>query len=75
MTSKLPINLNDLLHQRKVEGERIEYKAGWNPDPIMRTLCAFANDFENLGWGITALMQDLLTGKKRVTPLLENRTP
>ncbi|MCD6206434.1 MAG: hypothetical protein J7J06_00400 [Methanosarcinales archaeon] len=71
MTSKLPINLNDLLHQRKVEGERIEYKAGWNPDPIMRTLCAFANDFENLGWGITALMQDLLTGKVCVTPLLE----
>jgi len=36
---------------------------------------AFANDFENLGWGITALMHDLLTSKKRVTPLLENRTP
>jgi len=75
MTSKLSINLKDLLHQRKVEGERIEYKAGWNPDPIMRTLCAFANDFENLGWGITALMQDLLTGKMRVTPLLEDGTP
>jgi ATP-dependent DNA helicase RecG len=75
MTSKLPINLKDLLHQRKVEGERIEYKTGWNPDPIMRTLCAFANDFENLGWGITALMQDLLTGKVRVTPLLEDGTP
>lgn len=27
------------------ESERIEYKAGWNPDPIVRTLCAFANDF------------------------------
>jgi len=75
MTSKLSINLKDLLHQRKVEGERIEYKAGWNPDPIMRTLCAFANDFENLGWGITALMQDLLTGKMRVTPLLEDGMP
>ena len=49
MSSKLPINLEDLLRQRKVEGDRIEYKKGWNPDPIMRTLCAFANDFENLG--------------------------
>ena len=49
MSSKLPINLEDLLRQRKVEGDRIEYKRGWNPDPIMRTLCAFANDFENLG--------------------------
>ena len=58
MTSKLPINLKDLLHQRKVEGERIEYKAGWNPDPIMRTLCAFANDFENLGGGYVVIGQD-----------------
>jgi hypothetical protein len=32
MTSKLPINLENLLRQRQVEGERIEYKAGWNPD-------------------------------------------
>ena len=45
MSSKLPINLEDLLRQRKVESDRIEYKKGWNPDPIMRTLCAFANDF------------------------------
>ncbi|MCD4845376.1 MAG: winged helix-turn-helix transcriptional regulator [Methanosarcinales archaeon] len=58
MTSKLPINLEDLLHQRKVEGERIEYKTGWNPDPIMRTLCAFANDFENLGGGYVVIGQD-----------------
>lgn len=49
--SKLPVNVDDLLHQRQVEGARIEYKAGWNPDPILRTLCAFANDFENLGGG------------------------
>jgi|GEM_PF-5090826 hypothetical protein len=36
--TKLPINLQDLLHQRKVEGDRTEYKTGWNPDPILRTL-------------------------------------
>ncbi|MCG7848974.1 MAG: ATP-binding protein, partial [ANME-2 cluster archaeon] len=58
MTSKLPINLEDLLHQRKVEGERIEYKTGWNPDPIMRTICAFANDIENLGGGYVVIGQD-----------------
>ena len=46
MSSKLPINLETLLRQRKVECERIEYKRGWNPDPILRTLSAFANDFE-----------------------------
>ena len=40
------------------EGERIEYKAGWNPDAIIRTLCAFANDFENLGGGYVVIGQD-----------------
>jgi ATP-dependent DNA helicase RecG len=58
MPDKLPINLNDLLRQRTVEGERIEYKAGWNPDAILRTLCAFANDFENLGGGYVVIGQD-----------------
>ncbi|OFZ66570.1 MAG: hypothetical protein A2V79_03525 [Betaproteobacteria bacterium RBG_16_56_24] len=58
MTSKLPINLADLLRQRTVEGDRIEYKAGWNPDAIVRTLCAFANDFENLGGGYIVIGQD-----------------
>lgn len=58
MLSKLPINLESLIRQRQVEGDRIEYKAGWNPDPILRTLCAFANDFENLGGGYVVIGQD-----------------
>jgi predicted HTH transcriptional regulator len=58
MPNKLPINVSDLLHQRKVEGERIEYKAGWNPDAVLRTVCAFANDFENLGGGYVVIGQD-----------------
>jgi hypothetical protein len=29
MTSKLSINLADLLRQRTVKGDRIEYKEGW----------------------------------------------
>ncbi|MBX3302703.1 MAG: hypothetical protein KF693_10865 [Nitrospira sp.] len=47
--SKLPINLDDLLRQRTVDRDRIEYKAGWNPDAIIRTLCAFARLRES-GW-------------------------
>jgi len=58
MSNKLPINLADLLRQRTVESERIEYKSGWNPDAILRTLCAFANDFENLGGGYLVIGQD-----------------
>lgn len=66
--SKLPINLDDLLRQRKVEGERIEYKAGWNPDAIIRTLCAFANDFANLGGGYVVIGQDCDANGQPVFP-------
>lgn len=66
--NKLPINLNDLLRQRTVEGERIEYKTGWNPDAIIRTLCAFANDFENLGGGYVVIGQDCDANGQPVFP-------
>lgn len=68
MPHKLPINVQDLLRQRTVEGERIEYKAGWNPDPIIRTLCAFANDFENLGGGYVVIGQDCDANGQPVFP-------
>ena len=55
MTSGLPINLHDLLRQRTIEGERVEYKAGWNPQSVLHTICAFANDFHNLGGGYLVL--------------------
>lgn len=47
----LPINIQDLLSARTVESDRIEFKAGWNPDAIYRSICAFANDFDNAGGG------------------------
>ena len=48
---RLPINLEELLGGRAVEGDRIEYKTGWNPDAIYRSICAFANDFDETGGG------------------------
>ncbi|MCC8112815.1 MAG: putative DNA binding domain-containing protein, partial [Bacteroidales bacterium] len=47
----LPINIEDLLRKRRVESDRIEFKKGWNPDKIFRTIAAFANDFHNIGGG------------------------
>jgi len=47
----LPINIGNLLHGETVESERLELKAGWNPESTLHTLCAFANDFHNLGGG------------------------
>ena len=47
----LPINIEDLLRKQKIEGNRIEFKSGWNPDSIYHSICAFANDFDNIGGG------------------------
>ena len=47
----LPVNVYDLIRQRIVENTRIEYKADWNPEPILHSITAFANDFDNLGGG------------------------
>ena len=47
----LPINIEDLLNKQKVESNRIEFKKGWNPAKIYQIICAFANDFDNIGGG------------------------
>lgn len=47
----LPINISNLLSGKSVESERIEYKEGWNPPATYRSICAFANDFSNIGGG------------------------
>ncbi|MCY4261426.1 MAG: putative DNA binding domain-containing protein [Rhodobacteraceae bacterium] len=55
MRSYLPINIDDLLRNRGVESERVEFKATWDPvtvgPQVIRTLCAYANDLHNLNGG------------------------
>ena len=43
----LPINISDLINRRVIESARIEYKGAWNPEPILHSICAFANDLDN----------------------------
>ncbi|MEA3445839.1 MAG: AAA family ATPase, partial [Bacteroidota bacterium] len=45
------VSIENLLSGKYVEGTRMEFKEGWNPKTIMRSVCAFANDFENEGSG------------------------
>ena len=52
---KLPIDIDALLRGKTVEWERLEFKKGWNPERVLRTVCAFANDFHNLGGGYVVL--------------------
>ncbi len=47
----LPINVDELIKGNIIENERIEFKEGWNPEPVLHTICAFANDFNNIGGG------------------------
>lgn len=47
----LPINIEDLIRRKVVENARVEYKKDWNPQPILHTICAFANDIDNWGGG------------------------
>ena len=47
----LPININQLLNGSVVEWERLDFKEGWNPEDIMHSMCAFANDIHNWGGG------------------------
>lgn len=48
---ELEFNVEDLLNKNNIESDRIEFKKGWNPDDIYRSICAYANDFDNLGGG------------------------
>lgn len=47
----IPIDVGRLIVERTIESERIEYKKGWDPESILHTMCAFANDIDNLGGG------------------------
>lgn len=51
MYKNLPIDIEKLLDGKSVESNRLEFKEGWNPDAIYRSVCAFANDFEDTGGG------------------------
>ncbi len=44
-----------MLSAKTIESDRIEFKEGWNPDTVYRSICAFANDFDNIGAGYVLL--------------------
>lgn len=59
----LHINVSDLIAGKTVESERIEYKKGWNPNAIYRSICAFANDFNDIGGGYIIIGVEEKNGK------------
>ena len=72
MSTILPINLDDLLHCRGVESERVEFKASWDPrttgPQVLRTICAFANDYHNLNGGYVVIGVQERDGRAALPP-------
>ena len=64
----LPVNIHKVLQGLPVEWERLEFKRGWNPEAVLHTLCAFANDFHNLGGGYIFLGIADDNGRPRLPP-------
>ena len=73
MSKILPINLNDLLHCRGVESERVEFKTSWDEHTtgpqVLRTICAFANDYHNLNGGYVVIGVGERGGRAALPPL------
>ena len=50
---KIPTSIENILNENVVENARLELKKNWNPEPILHTICAFANDIDNWGTVVT----------------------
>ena len=72
MSAILPINLDDLLYCRGVESERVEFKVWWDPQTtghqVLRTICAFANDYHNLNGGYIVIGVGERDGRAALPP-------
>ena len=64
----LPINIDDLIRHRRVESARIEYKKDWNPERVLHSVCAFANDIDNWGGGYVILGVEEKDGEPVLPP-------
>ncbi|MBL7882390.1 MAG: ATP-binding protein, partial [Chryseobacterium gambrini] len=62
----LPINIEDIVNAKTVESVRIEFKKGWNPEEVLHTVCAYANDINEYGSGYLIVGIDEQNG----TPIL-----
>ncbi len=64
----IPVSIETLISGQTVESSRVEFKRGFNPAPIIRTICAFANDIDNLGGGYIIVGAEEENGAPRLPP-------
>lgn len=64
----IPLKIEKLLAGRVVEQNRVEYKEGWNPNDIIHSICAFANDYHNMNGGYLVIGVKANDGIPEVPP-------
>ena len=47
----IPVNATDLVLGRRTDRSRLEFLDRWDPERVLRTMCAFANDVDGLDGG------------------------
>lgn len=62
----LPINVEDLILERVVESTRLDYKKGFDPNTVIHSICAFANDIDNTGGGYIIIGIEEENGKPKI---------
>lgn len=62
----LPINVEDLILERVVESTRLDYKKGFDPNAVIHSICAFANDIDNTGGGYIIIGIEEENGKPKI---------
>ncbi|MBT6766082.1 MAG: transcriptional regulator, partial [Prolixibacteraceae bacterium] len=65
----LPVNIHELINGKSIEWERLEFKKGWNPEDIIHSMCAFANDINNWGGGYIILGIEEQNGRPVLPPI------
>jgi len=65
----LAINIDELIHGKVIEWERLEFKRGWNPEDVIHSLSAFANDINNWGGGYIVLGIEENNGRPILPPI------
>ena len=56
------VDINELVGCTIIESDRIEFERDWNREKVLHTICAFANDFDNIGGGYIIIGIDEIDG-------------
>ena len=59
----IPADVTSIIENSIIESNRLEFKKDWNPEKVLHTICAFANNIDNLGGGYIIIGVGEIDGK------------